>query len=95
MTVYCKGPFTRTVSVKFYHCVNGDISFDRQNGFGTHSVHQCKFESDRDGTCKRTLIRKIPHSAISVRTYCVAYVTIKDTTDAMNSRTSHNKISPN
>ena len=50
-------PFTRTVSVtiKFYHCANGDGLFDRRNGSGTHSVHQCNFYGDGDGTCKRTL----------------------------------------
>ena len=50
-----KVPFTRTVSVtiKFYHCANGDGLFDRRNGSGTHSVYQCTF--DGDGTCKRTL----------------------------------------
>ena len=41
----CEGVFTRTVSVsvsvtvsvKAYHCVNGNGPFDVQNGFGTHS----------------------------------------------------------
>ena len=63
-----KGPFTRTVSVpvsvtvKVYHCVNGEGLFDSQTGFGTHSACQCKFEGDRDEdgngdeTCKQTLI---------------------------------------
>ena len=50
-----KGPFTRTVAVtvtvKVYCCANGDGPI----GFGTHSVHQCKFDGDADGTCKRTL----------------------------------------
>ena len=39
-----KGLFTRTVSVsvtvKVYHCVNGNGPFDRQNGFCTDSAHQ-------------------------------------------------------
>ena len=43
----CKGLLTRTVSVsmsvnvslKFYHCANGDGPFDGQNGFRTHSDH--------------------------------------------------------
>ena len=47
-----KGPFTHTVSVTMsdkatvsvYHCTNSDGPFDRQIGFGTHSVHQCKFD---------------------------------------------------
>ena len=59
-----KGPFTCTVSVpvsvtvKAYHCVNGEGLFDSQTGFGTHSACQCKFEGDRDvsgngdDTCK-------------------------------------------
>ena len=48
-------PFTRavsfSVSVKFYHCSNDDGPFYGQNGFGTHSVRQYKF----DGTCKQAL----------------------------------------
>ena len=42
-------------------CVNGDGPFDRQTGFRTHSVCQCKFDGgfdgdgDREGMCKRTL----------------------------------------
>ena len=50
-----KGSFTRAVSVptaitvNVYHCANGDGPFDRENGFGTHSVCQCKFDGDCDG----------------------------------------------
>ena len=55
-----KGPFTRTVAVavtvKVYRCSNGDGPI----GFGTHSVHQCKFDGHEDGTCKRiTSVRKV------------------------------------
>ena len=38
-----------SVTIKVYHCVNGDGLFDRQIGFRTHSVHQCKFDRDYDG----------------------------------------------
>ena len=37
-----------SVTVKVYHCVNGEGLFDSQTGFGTHSACQCKFEGDRD-----------------------------------------------
>ena len=59
-----KGLFTGmsvTVTVKVYHCTDGDGPFDGQIGFRTHSIHQCKFDSDcdrdgyRDGACKGTL----------------------------------------
>ena len=49
-----------SVTVKVYHCGNGDGLFDEQIGFGTHSVRQCKFDGDCDGdgdgggTCKWT-----------------------------------------
>ena len=42
--------FTRTVivpmpikvTIKFYHCANGDVGFDGRNGFQTHSaLAQC------------------------------------------------------
>ena len=44
----CSGLFTHTVSVpmpmsvtvKIFHCVNGDGPSEGQIGFGTHSVHQ-------------------------------------------------------
>ena len=48
------------VTIKVYHFASGDVPFDRQIGFGTHSVHQCKFDGDCDGDgdgggmCKQT-----------------------------------------
>ena len=60
-----KGLFTRTVSVsvsvslKVYHCVNGDGPFDGQNGFCTHPLAWCK--PDGDGTCKQALRRYPPN----------------------------------
>ena len=51
-------PVYNTVTVKVYHCANDEGPFDRQIGFRTHSVCQCKFDGDCDGdgngTCKRT-----------------------------------------
>ena len=44
-------------------CACGDRLFDGQIGFGTHYIHQCKFDGDcdgdgdGDGMCKWTLIR--------------------------------------
>ena len=50
------GPFTHTISVpmsvtiKVCHCAKGDGPFDRQIGFGTHSVRKCNFDGDGDMT---------------------------------------------
>ena len=62
--VKCEGLFTCTVSVpvsvkvtvKVYHCANSDGLFGEQIESGSHSVGQCKYDVDGDGTCKRTLI---------------------------------------
>ena len=40
-----KGLFTRTVSVKVYHCANGDRPFDGQNGFCLHSYNVSLMET--------------------------------------------------
>ena len=54
-------PVPITITIKFYHCADGDRMFDRQIGFQTHSVRQCKFDSDcegdgdRKGACKWAL----------------------------------------
>ena len=51
-----KGPFTRTVAVTVtVKSLSLRQWCDRPIGFGTHSVHQCKFDGDEDGTCKRTI----------------------------------------
>ena len=64
-----KGLYTRTVSVpvsakvtvKVYHCANGDGSFDGQIELRTYSLHQCKFDGvcdgdgDGDGTVSHTI----------------------------------------
>ena len=46
------GQWKCTITVKVYHCVNGDSPFDGQIIFGTNSVHPCKFYGD--GMCKQT-----------------------------------------
>ena len=45
-----------TITVKVYHCADGDRPFDGKIGFGSHFVHKCKFDSDgdEDGICKQT-----------------------------------------
>ena len=53
------------VTVKVYHCANGDGPFDEQIAFGSYSVHQFKFDEDcygdgnGDGTCKRTFTVRV------------------------------------
>ena len=55
-------PVSLKVTVKVYHCANGDEPFDGQIRFRAYSVHQCKFDNDcygdgdGDGTCRRTFI---------------------------------------
>ena len=52
MRIIHKSPLTRSVSVpvsvtiKADHCASGVGPFDRQIGFGTNSVQQCKFDGD-------------------------------------------------
>ena len=50
-------------------CQYGDGPFDRQIGFGTHSVCPCKFDGDcdGDGTCKWTLRRDRRLYSLNVR----------------------------
>ena len=54
-------PVSVTITIKVHHCVNGDGLFDGEIGFGTRSVHWCKFDGDcdedgdGDSTCKETL----------------------------------------
>ena len=49
---YIKGLFTRNVSVKIYHCINGNGLFDGQNGFGTHS--DCQTDHHRTNSVTLT-----------------------------------------
>ena len=54
-------PVSVKVTVKVYHCANGDEPIDGQIGFGTYSILQCKFDDDcyGDGTCKRTFTVRV------------------------------------